>query len=121
MEPLAVGLQAVLDNKPADKDKVLIIGGGVIGAMVVKCIRALDSECDITVVEPSIFAADYIKKCGANRTIRGGIIEAAWKLTGGRIYKPVLGERVVMGGFEKVYDTVGNASDFQFISTGNGD
>lgn len=108
-EPLAVGLQAVLDNKPADTDKVLVIGGGVIGAMVVKCMRGLDSACDITVVEPSAFAAEYVKKCGANRTIKGGIIEASVKIAGGRAYKPVLGERVVMGGFEKVYDTVGHA------------
>lgn len=108
-EPLAVGLQAVLDNKPADTDKVMVIGGGVIGAMVVKCIRALDIGCDITVVEPSVFAAEYVKKCGANRIIKCGIIEAAVEIAGGRAYKPVLGERVVMGGFEKVYDTVGHA------------
>jgi len=50
VEPLSVGLQAVL-----------VIGGGVIGAMVVKSIRALDIACDITVVEPSSFAAEYVK------------------------------------------------------------
>jgi len=108
-EPLAVGLQAVLDNKPADTDRVLVIGGGVIGAMVVKSIRGLDVGCDITVVEPSSFAAEYVKKSGANRTIKGGIIEAAVDMASGRAYKPILGERVVMGGFDKVYDTVGNA------------
>jgi (R,R)-butanediol dehydrogenase / meso-butanediol dehydrogenase / diacetyl reductase len=109
VEPLAVGLQAVLDNRPEDTDKVLVIGGGVIGAMVVKCMRGLDIGCDITVIEPSTFAAEYIKKCGANRTIKGGIIEASVDTAGGRVYEPMLGERVVMGGFEKVYDTVGHA------------
>ena len=109
VEPLAVGLQAVLDNRPENTDKVLVIGGGVIGAMVVKCMRALDSGCDITVVEPSAFAAEHMKKCGANRTIKGGIIDAAVEIAGGRAYQPLLGERVVMGGFDKVYDTVGHA------------
>jgi Threonine dehydrogenase and related Zn-dependent dehydrogenases len=109
VEPLAVGLQAVLDNRPKDSDKVLVIGGGVIGAMVVKCMRALDSGCDMTVVEPSAFAAEYVKKCGANRTIKGGIIDAAVEIAGGRAYQPMLGQRVVMGGFDKVYDTVGHA------------
>jgi len=109
-EPLAVGLQVVLDNKPANTDRVMIIGGGVIGAMVVKSIRALDIRCDITVVEPSTFAAEYVKKCGADRTISGGIIDAALNITAGRAYKPILGDRVVMGGFEKVYDTVGKAN-----------
>jgi threonine dehydrogenase-like Zn-dependent dehydrogenase len=109
VEPLAVGLQAVLDNRPADTNKVLIIGGGVIGVMVVKSIRGLGIGCDITVVEPSAFAAQYVKKCGANRTISGGIIEAAASIAGGRVYKPELGERMVMGGFDKVYDTVANS------------
>jgi len=109
VEPLAVGLQAVLDNRPKDSDKVLVIGGGVIGAMVVKSMRALDSSCDITVVEPSLFAAEYVQKCGANRTIKGGIIDAAVEIARGRAYKPLLGERVLMGGFDKVYDTVGHA------------
>ena len=44
-----------------------------------------------------------------NRTIKGGIIDAAVEITGGRAYQPLLGERVVMGGFDKVYDTVGHA------------
>jgi threonine dehydrogenase-like Zn-dependent dehydrogenase len=50
-----------------------------------------------------------VKKCGANRTIRGGFIDVAIEIAGGRAYQPLLGERVVMGGFEKVYDTVGHA------------
>lgn len=107
-EPLACGLQAVLDNPPADSDRVLIIGGGVIGSMVVKSIRGLDIGCDITVVEPSRFAADFIKKCGADRTIESDMIDAAVRIAGGRSYKPLLRERVVMGGFDKVFDTVGS-------------
>lgn len=108
-EPLSVGLQAVLENRPEDTDRVLVIGGGVIGTMVVKSMRALNCTCDITVVEPSSFAARYVQTSGANRTIRGGIIDACMEITGGRAYQPMLGERVVMGGFERVYDTVGHA------------
>lgn len=107
-EPLAVGFQAVLDNRPDDNDRVLVIGGGVIGAMVIKSMRALDSGCDITVVEPSPFAAEYAMKSGADRTVSGGILEAAVKIAGGRAYKPVLGERIVMGGFDKIFDAVGH-------------
>lgn len=107
-EPFAVGLQAVLDNMPDRNDRVLVIGGGVIGAMTVKAIRALGSPCDITVAEPSSFAADYAKKSGADRAIRGGLIEAAVTIAGGRAYKPDLGGTIVMGGFDRVFDTVGH-------------
>ncbi len=108
-EPLAVGLQAVIDNMPGNNDRVLVIGGGVIGAMVVKSIRALGSRCDLTVVEPVPHSAEYCKQSGADRVIGAGLIEAAVEHAGGRAYRPLLGERVVMGGFERIYDTVGHA------------
>ncbi|MDI6726418.1 MAG: alcohol dehydrogenase catalytic domain-containing protein [Smithellaceae bacterium] len=112
-EPLAVGIQAVLDNMPRDRDRVLVIGGGVIGAMIVKAIRGLGSGCAITVVEPSPFHAGYVRASGADQTISGGIIEAAQKFTGARVYKPMLGERIVQGGFDRVFDTVGHSDTLQ--------
>ncbi|HVN70688.1 MAG TPA: alcohol dehydrogenase catalytic domain-containing protein, partial [Desulfomonilia bacterium] len=112
-EPLAVGIQAVLDNRPADSDRVLIIGGGVIGAMIVKAIRGLDIGCSVTVAEPSAFPADYINRSGADHVISGNIIEAAERITGARSYKPMLGERIVQGGFDKVFDTVGHSPTLQ--------
>lgn len=108
-EPLAVAVQAVLDNRPDDEDKVLVIGGGVIGAMVVKAIRALEIRCDLTVVEPSPFHADYVRRSGADRVIGTGVFEEAERITGGRAYKPMLKERILMGGFDKVFDTVGHS------------
>jgi (R,R)-butanediol dehydrogenase / meso-butanediol dehydrogenase / diacetyl reductase len=107
-EPLAVGLQAVLDNLPGKNDRVLVVGGGVIGAMVVKSIRGLGSDCDITVIEPSPFAAEYAMKSGADRTYAGSIIDAGVAIAGGRAYRPMLGGPVVMGGFDRVFDTVGS-------------
>jgi (R,R)-butanediol dehydrogenase / meso-butanediol dehydrogenase / diacetyl reductase len=112
-EPLAVGLQAVLDNRPVDSYKVLVIGGGVIGAMIVKAVRGLDIRCSITVVEPSPFNADYVKRSGAQHVISGNIIGAAEKITGAKAYKPMLGERIVQGGFNKVFDTVGHSPTLQ--------
>lgn len=108
-EPLAVAIQAVLDNLPDERDKVLVIGGGVIGSLVIKTIRALGIGCDITVAEPSNFQAVYAKKSGADQVISDGIIDAAVNITNGRAYKPMLGENILMGGFGRVFDTVGHA------------
>lgn len=112
-EPLAVGLQAVLDNRPADSDRVLVIGGGVIGAMIVKAIRGLGIGCSITVAEPSVFSGEYVKRSGADHVVRGNIIEAAVKITGAKAYKPMIGERIVQGGFSRVFDTVGHSPTLQ--------
>jgi len=122
-EPLAVGIQAVLDNRPADSDRVLVIGGGVIGSMVVKAIRGLGIGCAITVVEPSAFNADYVRKSGADHVIAGDAMEAAQKMTGAKAYKPMLGESVLQGGFDKVFDTVGHSDTLQtalIVTAGRG-
>ena len=74
IEPLAVTLQAVLDNMPGHDDQVLIIGGGVIGNLIVQSIRALGIDCPITVAEPSRFHAALVSKAGANHLITDGDI-----------------------------------------------
>ena len=112
-EPLAVGVQAVLDNKPAETDRVLVIGGGVIGSMIVKTIRGLDIGCTVVVAEPSAFNAEYVKGCGADHVISGRIIEAAEEFAGAKAYKPMMGERIVQGGFDRVFDTVGHSPTLQ--------
>ena len=83
-EPLAVGLQAVLDNMPDDRIRCWSSAAASSVPWWSSRIRALGSGCDITVVEPSPFAAEYAKKSGADRTIGGGIIEAAVEIAGGR-------------------------------------
>ncbi|HOJ13775.1 MAG TPA: alcohol dehydrogenase catalytic domain-containing protein [Deltaproteobacteria bacterium] len=112
-EPLAVGLQAVLDNLPKDGDAVLVIGGGVIGAMVVKAIRGLGIGCSVTVVEPSAFHREYARRSGADHVVASGILDAAVKMAGARAYKPMLGEHILQGGFDKVFDTVGHSDTIQ--------
>jgi threonine dehydrogenase-like Zn-dependent dehydrogenase len=122
-EPLAVAVQAVLDNRPMDGDKLLVIGGGVIGAMVVKAIRGLGHGNSVTVVEPSLHCADYVRQSGADHVVGGNLLEAAERLAGARIYKPLMGERIVQGGFNRVYDTVGHSQTFQkaiIVTAANG-
>jgi threonine dehydrogenase-like Zn-dependent dehydrogenase len=108
-EPLAVAIQAVLDSKPDKNEKVLVIGGGVIGSLLIKAIRGLDIGCDITVAEPSSFQAEHAMQSGADRVINEQAIDTAAGIAGGRAYKPMLGQKILMGGFDKVYDTVGHA------------
>jgi (R,R)-butanediol dehydrogenase/meso-butanediol dehydrogenase/diacetyl reductase len=107
-EPLAVAIQAVMDNLPKEGEKILVTGGGVIGSLVVKTIRALGIRCDITVSEPSPFQREYARRSGADRVIGTRILDTAPEFTGGHAYKPMLGQKILMGGFDRVYDTVGH-------------
>jgi len=107
IEPFAVTLQAVLDNRPEQDDRVLVIGGGVIGNLLVQSIRALGIACNITVSEPSKVHAEWAAKAGADQLITDGdVFGHVSELTGARRYKPMLGQDLFMGGFTKVFDAV---------------
>jgi threonine dehydrogenase-like Zn-dependent dehydrogenase len=107
-EPVAVALQTVFDNMPEAEEKVLVMGGGVIGNLTIQSIHALSPDCRIFVVEPSSFAADMAKKAGADEVIPSKELFARTsRITGAGIYKPMLGMEISMGGFDRVYDTVG--------------
>jgi threonine dehydrogenase-like Zn-dependent dehydrogenase len=107
IEPFAVTLQAVLENRPEKGDLVLVIGGGVIGNLLVQSIRALGIACNITVSEPSKVHAEWAAKAGADQLITDGdVFGHVSELTGARRYKPMLGQDLFMGGFTKVFDAV---------------
>lgn len=109
IEPLTVGLQTVFGNMPQKKDKVLIIGGGVIGTMVLKAIRALKVDCHVTQADLSYSAVESAKRAGANAVIGDGdFLSNTVRLTGATRYKPIMGADILMGGFARIYDTVGS-------------
>ena len=110
IEPLSVGLQAVFTNMPAPGERILIIGAGVIGSMVLKSIRALDIDCEVTVAEPASHAAQQARRAGADHIISDNdILGNCVRITAAHRYKPMIGRDILMGGFQRIYDTVGSS------------
>ncbi|MEW6266680.1 MAG: alcohol dehydrogenase catalytic domain-containing protein [Thermodesulfobacteriota bacterium] len=110
IEPLSVGLQAVMNNPPQPDEEVLVIGGGVIGCMVIHAIRGLGLDCRISVLDPSAFAGENSRQAGADRVITDGDLFGHAILTTGAVrYKPMIGPHILMGGFARIYDTVGSS------------
>jgi len=106
-EPVSVALQAVLDNMPEENEKILVIGAGVIGNLVIQSVRALVPGCSISVIEPSSFAADLAKKRGADEMIPfKEAFKQTTRITGAKVYKPMIGMEIAMGGFDRIFDTV---------------
>ena len=109
MEPLGVCIQAVLDNRPQKGEHVLVIGGGVIGSLIIQALRALDTGCVITLSEPSPFHAELGRKFGADHVFTDGdILGRTVEIAGATRYRPMLGQDILMGGFARVFDTVGS-------------
>jgi len=90
-------------------DRVMVIGCGTIGLMTLQCIRAVQPDCEITALAQFDYQADMARKLGASNIIMLGsdAYSEVARLTGGRVYRGRLGNRIVMGGFDIVYDCVG--------------
>jgi threonine dehydrogenase-like Zn-dependent dehydrogenase len=101
-------LQTVIDNKPEKDDHCLIIGGGVIGNLVIQCLRVLAPNSRIAVIEPALHAARMASEAGADTILKNPtLFDQTARITGARVYKPMLGMEIPVGGFDRIYDTVG--------------
>jgi threonine dehydrogenase-like Zn-dependent dehydrogenase len=110
IEPTSVSLHAVMKRPPQKGEHLLVLGAGVIGLNVIRFARLLQPDCSIHVIEKVTFKQDLAKRMGADVILDGDPYESVAKLTGARLYRGPLGNSVLMGGFDLIYDCVGHSS-----------
>jgi threonine dehydrogenase-like Zn-dependent dehydrogenase len=79
----------------------------------VAALRALDSDARVIVVAKYPVQGEMARRFGADEVIylrQGDYFQAVAEATGGKLYKPVLGKRVLVGGADIVYECVGSES-----------
>lgn len=111
VDAIASALHPVARNFPDDNEKVLVVGSGIIGLMVVASLRALGSKCNITMLARHKFQGDLAGQYGADRVVYtrdNDYYSTFADITGGTIYKPIIGKRVMTGGFDRVFECVGS-------------
>lgn len=112
-EPFSVSLRAAMRDLPKDGDTVLVLGAGVSGLCTVTALRTLGCGCRVIVVAKHAFQGEAARRLGADDVIYlrdADLIQAVSAATGGKLYKPVLGKRLLVGGVDMVYDCVGSKS-----------
>jgi len=111
IEPLSVGVRAVLRRPPGPGERALVLGAGVIGLTVVQALRALAPDAHISVIARHPHQAEMAKRLGADVIIGRGDdpYEAAAEITGAKLYTGMFGNRMLLGGFDVAYDCVGSA------------
>ncbi len=111
IEPTAVALRALLHSIPQPGDRVLIIGAGAIGLLLLELVRALCPETEISVLAKHPFQVEKATRMGAAHIIYStDSYNGVQKATGARIYQGMLGNKALRGGFDLIYDTIGNRS-----------
>jgi threonine dehydrogenase-like Zn-dependent dehydrogenase len=109
VEPMSVALRAVLRCPPKDTDKVLIVGAGILGLLMVQAVRAINPNCFLAVVARYPHQAEAARRFGANEIIgKGEQYATVARLTGGKHYPFTMNRGMVLGGFDVIYDCVGS-------------
>jgi threonine dehydrogenase-like Zn-dependent dehydrogenase len=112
VEPMAVALRPLFRYRPRDDDTVLVIGGGTIGQCVIAALRALGSGARVIVLVKYAFQAEAARRFGADAVVHLGRgdqhYDAIADFTGARLRRPMMGQRVVIGGADLTVECVGS-------------
>lgn len=109
IEPTCVAVHSVLMSRPEPKEKVLVMGCGVIGLGIVQALRLIAPDCEIWVMSRTREKLDFALRLGADHVLEGDALEAAAQATGGsEVYQGMSRKnRYFFGGFDRVYDCIG--------------
>lgn len=110
IDAFCAALHPVTRCFPDDDETVLIIGAGSIGICAVAALRALGSKARVIVLARYRFQGEAAERFGADRVVylrQGDHLSKLANLLGGKLYQPVLGNRMMMGGADVTYECVG--------------
>ncbi|GHO93367.1 hypothetical protein KSF_034150 [Reticulibacter mediterranei] len=109
LEPTAVALHAILRRLPQPDEHVLVVGAGTIGLLTVMLLRALVPEAKVSVLARYAFQIEQATRLGVEHIIypQDGY-QGVQQVTHSELYHGWLGNQMLMGGFDVIYDTIGS-------------
>jgi threonine dehydrogenase-like Zn-dependent dehydrogenase len=108
VEPASVAARAVLRRMPRSGERVLVVGCGIIGLLTVRITRIAAPQTHITAMARYPHQAAMARRLGADEVISGGDrYEEIARVTGGQLYVGPLNNKMLLGGYDVIYDIVG--------------
>jgi len=110
IEPAAVALHAILRKEPQVNDKVLIVGAGIIGLLILHTIKQLQPGCHVSVIARHNYQQEMAEELKADRILaENDLYQQITGITNAHLYKGKFRNQMLLGGFDKIYDCVGKA------------
>jgi threonine dehydrogenase-like Zn-dependent dehydrogenase len=114
IEPLSVGVRTALRCLPEPDNRVLVVGSGVIGLAVIQALHALSPGCHISAMARYPQQVELARRLGADKVIsQEDPYKASAVVTSGKLYTGQFNNRMILGGFDVVYDCVGTRRTVQ--------
>jgi threonine dehydrogenase-like Zn-dependent dehydrogenase len=112
VEPLSVALHAVLAAGVRSGDRVLVLGAGSIGLLVLGALALLGTGAQATVLARHRAQRAMAERLGTTQVVADGaspeVERALVEAAGGVLHRPFIGPPVSSGGFDVVFDCVGS-------------
>jgi len=116
LEPTAVALHAVLRHLPQPGEHVLIIGAGTIGLLTLQVIGALAPWAKVSMLARYALQREQARRMGASSLINPNDSYAEiQQITGAQLYQGIFGNRLLLGGYDVIYDTVGHHNTLHHV------
>jgi threonine dehydrogenase-like Zn-dependent dehydrogenase len=108
-EPAAVAIHAATRHSPQTGEQILILGVGTIGFLLIQVLRIMHPTCHITAVAQFPWQGDIARQLGADHVIpiSDDTYRAVAELTSSSLYEGRSANRMIIGGFDAVFDCVG--------------
>lgn len=115
IEPTACAVHGVLKKKPEKGQSVLVIGCGTIGLLTIAVAKAFEPNARVYALAKYRFQADAAMKIGADEIIFSDkdIYKKIAKITKAEYFQGHLGNEILLGGFDIIYDSIGNDSSIK--------
>jgi threonine dehydrogenase-like Zn-dependent dehydrogenase len=109
IEPFSVAIHTVLRRPPKPKDHVLVIGAGIVGLLTIQAVRVISPDCHLTVLARYPHQVEAARRFGADEVLTDGdLYDELSRITKAKYYRAPLNRGILLGGFEMIYDCVGN-------------
>lgn len=108
LEPTAVAVHAVLRCLPQQGERVLVIGAGTIGQLLLQVIHALSPNAEVYVLARHDFQIERAARLGAQIIYPQDSYRQVQSATNARLYEGRMHNRTLVGGFDVIFDSVGS-------------
>jgi threonine dehydrogenase-like Zn-dependent dehydrogenase len=111
LEPTARALHTVLRYLPQPHEKILIVGAGTIGLLIVQILHALVPTAGMSILAHHQFQAERALHFGASHIVPPNDPYASVECaTHSKLYKGLVNNCALLGGYDVIYDTIGQGA-----------
>lgn len=111
-DPFSTGLHMALQNPIVPGETLMVIGCGVMGLSTIAALKALHPDTRLIAVEIDPFHSQVARDFGADEVVSPPMDKKFYRrvadLTGAKMFTPLLAKPLLIGGVDRVFDTVGS-------------